>query len=85
MAEPAPRVVTLYTSTGCGLCDPVREELQALSGPLRLTVEVIDIATDAALERAYRWAVPVVALDGREIARAPIRPGMIGERLREMR
>jgi hypothetical protein len=75
---PAP-VITLYRRPGCSLCDAAERELVALAAELGFTVAALDITGVAALERAYRWAIPVVALGDRELARAPIR----GPRLRE--
>ena len=60
--------LTLYTRDGCHLCDETRRLLLALLDERRgaglATPELIehDIATDAALERAYFATVPVVEL-----------------------
>ena len=67
-------VVTLYGRADCHLCDEAAALLVAIRTEQRLdfTVEKVDITTDPALERDYRWAIPVVHCDGREIARAVV-------------
>jgi hypothetical protein len=60
--------LTLYMRDGCHLCDETRRLLVALLNERRAAglaaPELIehDIATDAALERAYFATVPVVEL-----------------------
>ena len=67
--------VTLYSKPGCHLCEEVRALLAELAIDRRFTIEEINIELDAKLFAAYRYAIPVVFVDGREIAR-----GRIGER-----
>jgi hypothetical protein len=70
---PLPRLV-LYGRAACHLCDDVREMLGALleeraaRGLPLPTVEERDVDTDEALQRRYALTIPVVALDGRELA-----------------
>ena len=60
--------LTVYSRRGCHLCEQLLEELEPLiRGYAQLVVE--DIDTDAALRARYDTAVPVVALEGREICR----------------
>jgi len=68
--------VTLYSKPGCHLCEEVRALLAELAIERRFTIEEINIALDAKLFAAYRHAIPVVLVDGSEIAR-----GRIDERL----
>ena len=79
----APEPVTLYTRADCHLCDEARALLDTLAGDLGFTVEAIDIDADKDLRARYNDAVPVIALDGDEIARAPIRAAALEARLRE--
>jgi glutaredoxin len=76
-------VVTLYTRTDCHLCEEAESLLARLAPALGLRVEKVDIASDPRLEHEYRWAIPVVALGEREIARAPIRAAALEAALRE--
>jgi hypothetical protein len=65
--------LTLYTRDGCHLCDETRQVLLALLDERRAAglaaPELIerDIATDAALERAYFATVPVVELGNERV------------------
>jgi glutaredoxin len=64
--------VTLYSKPGCHLCEEVRALLTELAIDRGFTIEEIDIALDAKLFAAYRYAIPVVLVDGSEIARGRI-------------
>ena len=64
--------VTLYSKPGCHLCEQVLELLEDLAVERRFTIEEIDIERDANLFAAYRHEIPVVFVDGREIARGRI-------------
>lgn len=63
----APHTVTVYTRQGCHLCDEaiavVRREAAG-----RAEVRLVDIDADPALTARYTIRVPVVAVDGIEIA-----------------
>jgi Glutaredoxin-like domain (DUF836) len=67
-AHPGPRVV-LFTKPGCHLC----EDMHALIGELLqgtgITIEAMDITRDLALFVRFRHDVPVLEIDGREVAR----------------
>jgi len=62
---------TLYTRSGCRLCDETAAELARLADQLRFKIEVIDINADA--EAYDRWwaEIPVVVA-GATVLRAPI-------------
>ena len=64
--------VTLYSKPGCHLCEEVRELLAELAIDRRFTIEEINIESDPRLFAAYRYAIPVVLVGGREIARGRI-------------
>ena len=58
--------VTLYTRSGCHLCDDAK---QAIDSARRRTVfdfEEFDIDSDPELRRLYNAEVPVIAIDGRK-------------------
>ncbi|HLZ69535.1 MAG TPA: glutaredoxin family protein [Dehalococcoidia bacterium] len=79
--DAAPRVL-LYGRAGCHLCEDAERLLARLAAELGFAWQTLDIDTDADLLSRYDQAVPVICLDGREIARAPIRPSTLRARLR---
>jgi len=73
-AAPDRRVVialTLYSRPGCHLCDDMKAIVarvaQALSEPV--TIEEVDISTDADLEALYGLEIPVLLVNGRKAAK----------------
>lgn len=59
--------VTLYSRQHCHLCVEAERVLRRLVAPPDV-LEIVDIDTDAALTDRYTVRVPVVAVDGTEIA-----------------
>lgn len=51
-------MITLYTGTGCHLCDQAREILDAVVGPEAYTV--VNISGNEALMTEYGIRIPVV-------------------------
>jgi glutaredoxin len=73
--------VTLYGRQECGLCDHALAALRRIARKLPLEVTVVDIDTDEALQARYFLEIPVVTVDGEEVARAPISERALEERL----
>lgn len=67
-----PRVV-VYTRDGCGLCRTAEE----LAASEARDVVLVDIDADPVLQRRYHVRVPVVTVDGREVAEGHVAPGEI--------
>jgi len=71
--SPAPLELLLFTSEGCHLCDEAREAIELVLDERRRSgrpippLREIDIATDPALEAAYRERIPVVELGGERL------------------
>tara|TARA_Y100000588_G_scaffold145801_1_gene159633 strand:+ start:11777 stop:12031 length:255 start_codon:yes stop_codon:yes gene_type:complete len=65
--------VTFYTRINCDLCDQAKTLLDRLAQELGFTIEAVDIDADRNLSLQYGDVVPVVVVDGEEVARAPIR------------
>jgi hypothetical protein len=63
--------LTLYSRAGCHLCDEMKLVVQrvARSASEPVTIEVLDISTDAALEARYGLEIPVLLIDGRKAAK----------------
>lgn len=63
------QVVTVYTRRGCHLCeDAIAVVRDVADGRPDVTVELVDIDTDPALIERYTIRVPVIAVNGAEIA-----------------
>jgi len=63
--KPEP-VVTLYTRSGCHLCEEARKALKAARRRAPFALEVFDIDQDAALRARYDDQVPVICINGRK-------------------
>ena len=67
--------ITLYSKPNCPLCDHTRHylrQLQAEAVGAGWTVDEVSILDDPALYRAYRYAIPVVAVEGGVTLVAPL-------------
>ena len=60
--------VVLYSRTDCHLCQQALAVLERLRLSEPFTLEVRDIDEDPDLLKRYDWRVPVVSIDGREVA-----------------
>ena len=61
--------VTLFTKPDCHLCDLVKAVIADVARRRRFRLEIRNILDDAADLEKYREAIPVVLVDGEEIAR----------------
>jgi len=57
-------VVTIYSRTGCHLCEDAEVTLKSLQEELLFEIEVVDIDRDPELVRLYSDQVPVIHIDG---------------------
>ena len=67
--------ITLYSKPNCPLCDHTRHYLHTLlteAVGAGWTVDEVSILDDPALYRAYRYAIPVVAVEGGVTLVAPL-------------
>jgi 4a-hydroxytetrahydrobiopterin dehydratase len=64
--------VTLYTRSGCTLCDKAKAAMHASGVAVRITE--VDIDRDPVLRERYTNDVPVVHIDGREAFRHRVDP-----------
>jgi len=69
--------VTLYTKDECGLCREAEEVLRQLGRKICFDLELVDIERDPELRSRYWDRVPVVAVDGKEVAAAPFDEGRL--------
>ena len=63
------RRVALYTKPGCCLCDETKLVLERVRARYPFELLVRNIEEDANDFENYQYAIPVVTLDGREVAR----------------
>lgn len=68
-------IVTLYGKVGCCLCDEAREALDELAADTPFELREVDILGDPELFERYRYRIPVITLDGREIAEGRVAAG----------
>ena len=58
-------ILTLVSRADCDLCDRFLEEIEALRARAPIPpVEVVDVDSDALLQRRWGLKVPVLLLDG---------------------
>ena len=64
--------VTFYTKAGCHLCDDARDALDEIATHTPYALTEIDIRSDMALFERYRYRIPVILIDGAEVAEGRI-------------
>jgi orotidine-5'-phosphate decarboxylase len=67
-------VVTLFTRRQCHLCEEMEAVVRAVVAEQSVRLETVDVDADPALAARFGRDVPVLWLDGREIARHRITP-----------
>ncbi len=75
--------VEVYTRQGCGLCEEVEQQVIAEAG--KAEVRMIDVDLDPSLVERYSARVPVVVVDGREVAELRLEPGQLKQAIRRAR
>ena len=65
--------ITIYSKPGCHLCDRAKEVVERCRSKADFRVEVIDISQHPELFERYRNDIPIILLDGKEIARHCVR------------
>jgi glutaredoxin len=61
--------VVLYSKPGCGLCEEMKQEMQAAGVAGAYVLEEVNIAEDPDLFRRYRYDIPVLLINGVEAFR----------------
>ena len=76
------RRVEVLVAAGCTLCPPAVEAArEAVCGRADVDLQIIDIDGDLDLERRHRASIPVVLIDGEEVARYAVSVGELVARL----
>ena len=64
MSADAPAALTLLTRPECGLCEQMLADLRTLGQRVSLPgLSVVDVDSDAELQRRYGMKIPVLLLD----------------------
>jgi glutaredoxin len=66
-------LITIYSKPDCHLCDRAKEVIDRCRSKVEFVVEVVDISQNPELFQRYRHDIPVILLDGNEIARHFVR------------
>jgi glutaredoxin len=73
--------LTLYSASGCSLCERAREVVEDAQAELGFELEVVSIDGEPALEAAYREHLPVVEIDGERAFTYFVEPQALRERV----
>lgn len=76
-------LVQVFTREDCGLCEVAERLARQESGDAE--VQLVDIDRDPVLVERYGERVPVVVVEGREVAEGRIEPGRIRSAVRDAR
>ena len=68
-------IVEVYTREDCGLCRTAEDRVALEAKGAR--IRKIDVDSDPTLQARYGLRVPVVVVDGREIAEGQVKPGTV--------
>lgn len=77
------REVVVYTRAGCGLCVAAEDLVAREARGHR--IRHVDVDTDEALQGRYGVRVPVVTVDGVEVAELQVAPGEVRQGIRRFR
>ena len=75
--------LTFYTRPGCHLCDDMKDILTRVRRRQAFELTEVDVSRDAELEQRYGRDVPVLVLDGAEVARHRVSETDLRRRLEE--
>ena len=75
--------LTLYSRPGCHLCDEMKAVIARVVGEqaVDITLEEVDISTDAELESRYGTEIPVLLVNGRKVAKYRVTEGELARML----
>ena len=74
--------VTLYTQAGCGMCREAEAMLRRIGGKIRFALVIVDIDADSSAHAKYWDRIPVITVDGEEVAAAPLNERHLASALR---
>ncbi|MDQ1000878.1 glutaredoxin [Neobacillus niacini] len=79
----AKTIITLYTRQRCSLCEKAKQAILELKEDWIFTLEEIDIDKSDELTELYGIMIPVVQIEGEEVAFGIINKNDISKRLQE--
>ena len=65
--------IVIYSRPDCHLCDLAKEVVERCQSKADFALEIVDISQNPELLEQYRNDIPVILLDGNEIARHVVR------------
>ncbi|HEY9900537.1 MAG TPA: glutaredoxin family protein [Pantanalinema sp.] len=74
--------LTLYSGPGCCLCDQAKALLDKVAADQPFQLDIVDIHSDAALYERFRYAIPVIAVDGEVVMAGKVTEFWIRKALR---
>lgn len=69
LAGCGPRDVTLYTRSGCHLCDEAKAAIAPILREFGADLREVNVDEDAVLKERYGWDVPVIFIGPRKAAK----------------
>lgn len=75
--------VTLYTKPGCSLCDTVEKTIHFVQTRRAFHFEKRNIEDDTSVYNEYKYDIPVIMVNGREIARHQLTAAALESALNE--
>lgn len=79
--DPGPRI-TLVDRAGCHLCEVAEQVIRQVADEDEIAWERVDVTSSSDLEARYAELVPVVLVDGREVAHWSVTPETLRRSLR---
>jgi glutaredoxin len=61
--------VTIYSRPGCHLCDDMKAVVHKVARTIPVSIQEIDISTDAKLEAEFGLEIPVLFVAGKKAAK----------------
>ncbi|MBI2863299.1 MAG: glutaredoxin family protein [Chloroflexi bacterium] len=62
--QPKQIEVRFYTKDGCHLCEEARQMLTAIADEVSLAITEVDITRDPKVYERFKYAIPVIEVDG---------------------
>lgn len=79
------RRLTIYTRPDCGLCERMRDQVEACIAPLNVALTLIDISGRDDLEERFGERVPVLYVDDSELCYGRLDQDLLEEALVDIR